>query len=238
MMGVSVNSMAKKILIILLIIAILVCVRAFNLQNYLTLDYLNQTKDKFTQLYSTHGVIVLFCFMAIYIVVATLSIPGATILTLAGGAIFGRSLGTLAVSIASTSGATLACLIARYLLRDWVQNRLGKKLNPLNNGIEREGAFYLFTLRLVPVFPFFLINLAMGLTKIRISTYFFVSMIGMLPGTFVYVNAGTELAKVNSIKGILSPNLILAFVLLGILPLTLKKFLDFFRKDKVALNGV
>ena len=232
------NKSVKKILIVLVIVGILICVKVFDLQQYLTLDYLRQSKDTFTQLYDTHGVIVLVTYMGIYVIVAALSIPGATIMTLAGGAIFGRIFGTFAVSIASTTGATLACLIARYLLRDWVETRFRSKLQPLNAGIDKEGAFYLFTLRLVPVFPFFLVNLAMGLTKIRIPTYFFVSMIGMLPGTFVYVNAGTELAKLDSLKGILSPNLIFAFVLLGVLPLILKKIMDYFRKDKVAFNGV
>lgn len=232
------NKTVKKILIVLAIVLVLICVKAFNLQQYLTLDYLRQSKDTLTQLYNTYGTIILFSYMAIYVLVAALSIPGATIMTLAGGAIFGRILGTFAVSIASTTGATVACIIARYLLRDWVEKRFGDKLKTLNNGIEKEGAFYLFTLRLVPVFPFFLINLAMGLTKIRILTFFFVSMIGMLPGTFVFVNAGTELAKLDSLKGILSPNLILAFVLLGIFPLILKKILDFVRKNKVVINEV
>ena len=232
------NKTLKKILIVLTIVLILICVKAFNLQQYLTLDYLRESKETLTQLYDTHGAIILFSYLAIYVLVAALSIPGATIMTLAGGAIFGRILGTFAVSIASTTGATVACIIARYLLSDWVEKRFGDKLKTLNNGIEKEGAFYLFTLRLVPVFPFFLINLAMGLTKIRILTFFFISMIGMLPGTFVYVNAGTELAKLDSLKGILSPNLILAFVLLGVFPLILKKILDFVRKNKVAINEV
>ena len=232
------NKTVKKILIVLTIVLILICVKAFNLQQYLTLDYLRESKEILTQLYDTHGTIILFSYLAIYVLVAALSIPGATIMTLAGGAIFGRVLGTFAVSIASTTGATVACIIARYLLRDWVEKRFGDKLKTLNNGIEKEGAFYLFTLRLVPVFPFFLINLAMGLTKIRILTFFFISMVGMLPGTFVYVNAGTELAKLDSLKGILSPNLILAFVLLGIFPLIIKKILDFVRKNKVAINEV
>ena len=232
------NKATKKVLIVLIIIAILACVKIFDLQQYLTLDYLRQSKDNLIHLHHKHGAIVLLSYMGIYVIVAALSIPGATIMTLAGGAIFGRTLGTLAVSLASTTGATLACIIARYLLRDWVEKRIGDKLGVLNEGIEKEGAFYLFTLRLVPAFPFFLVNLAMGLTKIRIPIYFVVSMIGMLPGTFVYVNAGTELAKLDSLKGILSPNLILAFVLLGILPLILKKVLDYSRKNKVTANGI
>ena len=164
-------------------------------------------------------------YMLIYIVATALSLPGAVILTLAGGALFGLVTGTIVISFASTIGATLACLVSRFLLRDWVQTRFGEKLQRINEGIEQEGGFYLFTLRLIPVFPFFIINLAMGLTRIRLSTYYWVSQLGMLPATIVYVNAGKELGKLESLAGILSPSLIFSFVLLGLFPITVKKIM-------------
>jgi uncharacterized membrane protein YdjX (TVP38/TMEM64 family) len=153
-------------------------------------------------------------------------------MTLAGGALFGFVTGTVIVSFASTIGATLACFVARFLLRDWVQNRFGGRLTPINRGLEREGAFYLFSLRLIPAFPFFLINLAMGLIKMRLFTFYWVSQLGMLPGTMVYVNAGKELAKIDSLSGIVSPSLIVSFIILGLFPITVKKLMGWFRKKK------
>jgi uncharacterized membrane protein YdjX (TVP38/TMEM64 family) len=167
--------------------------------------------------------------MLIYIVVTALSLPGAAVMTLAGGGLFGLVTGTIVVSFASTIGATCACVVARYLLRDWVQNKFGDKLKKINDGMEKEGGFYLFSLRLVPIFPFFVINLVMGLTPIRIVTYFWVSQLGMLPGTIVYVNAGKELAQLDSLKGILSPGLLISFALLGLLPIITKKLLGLYR---------
>ena len=150
-------------------------------------------------------------------------------MTLAGGALFGLGAGTLIVSFASTIGATLACFVSRFLLRDWVQEKFGDKLSLVNEGIAREGTFYLFTLRLIPVFPFFIINLVMGLTKMPLRTFYWVSQLGMLAGTIVYVNAGKELGKIASLHSILSPGLIMSFVLLGILPLAAKKLLAVYR---------
>jgi len=138
----------------------------------------------------------------------------------------------LIVSFASTIGATLACFVSRFILRDWIQSKFGDKLETINQGIDREGAFYLFTLRLIPVFPFWLINLVMGLTKIPLKTFFWVSQVGMLAGTLVYVNAGKELAKIDSLSGILSPGLIMSFVFLGLLPITTKKVLALYRSRK------
>jgi uncharacterized membrane protein YdjX (TVP38/TMEM64 family) len=134
------------------------------------------------------------------------------------------------VSFASTIGATLACFVSRYLLRDWVQGKFGDKLGAINTGIEKEGAFYLFTLRLVPLFPFFVINLVMGLTRMRLSTFFWVSQIGMLAGTIVYVNAGKELAKIDSLVGILSPGVLISFAVLGLFPITVKKLLALYKR--------
>jgi uncharacterized membrane protein YdjX (TVP38/TMEM64 family) len=156
-------------------------------------------------------------------------LPGAAVLTLAGGALFGLWTGVLAVSFASTIGATLACFVSRFLLRDWVQGKLGSKLSTVNDGIEKEGAFYLFTMRLIPAFPFFMINLLMGLTKMPLRTFYWVSQLGMLPGTMVYINAGKELAKIDSLSGILSPGLIFSFVLLGLFPISVKKLMAWYK---------
>jgi len=172
-------------------------------------------------------------FFAVYVAVTALSLPGAVIMTLAAGAGFGVVLGTVVVSFASTLGATLAMLAARYLLRDSIQARFGKRLDGINKGMEKEGAFYLFTLRLIPAVPFFALNLLMGLTRIRTWTYFWVSQLGMLAGTVVYVNAGTQIARIDSLQSIASPALIGSFVLLGILPLIVNKVLQFFKRRKV-----
>lgn len=156
-------------------------------------------------------------------------------MTLAGGALFGLWVGTLVVSFASTIGATLACFVARFVLRDWIQDKFGDRLETVNRGIETEGAFYLFTMRLIPVIPFWLINLVMGLTRMRLVTFYLVSQVGMLLGTMVYVNAGKELAKIESLKGILSPSLIFSFVLIGVFPLAAKKLVGLFRKREKNL---
>lgn len=153
-------------------------------------------------------------------------------MTLVGGMLFGVLWGTLIVSFASTIGATLAFLASRFLFRDFVQKKFGNKLKAVNEGIQKEGKFYLFTLRLIPAFPFFVINMVMGLTSIKVLTYFVVSQIGMLPGTIVYVNAGTQLSKLENLSGIVSPSLLLSFVLLGILPLTLKKAMAWVKKRR------
>jgi uncharacterized membrane protein YdjX (TVP38/TMEM64 family) len=220
----------KKIIIVLGIVLLILLFRILHLDDYLTLSYLQESREQFAQLYAERTALVITVYMLIYIVATGLSLPGAVILTLAGGALFGLVKGTIAVSFASTIGATLACLVSRFLLRDWVQKRFGDKLQRINEGMEREGGFYLFTLRLLPVFPFFVINLAMGLTRIKISTYYWVSQLGMLPATLVYVNAGKELAKLESLAGILSPGLIASFVLLGLFPITVKKVVARLRK--------
>ena len=166
-------------------------------------------------------------FFAIYVVFTSLSLPAATLLTLLAGAIFGLGWGALLVSFASAIGATIAMLAARLVLRDWVQGRFGAQLRGINQGVAKEGAFYLFTLRLIPAVPFFVINLAMGLTPIRVWTFYWVSQVAMFPATLVYVNAGTQLARLDSLRGILSWQLIGALVLLGIFPLVAKKAVDF-----------
>ena len=222
----------KKIVILLLIIAFIVAYKVFNLGQYLTLSYIKASQEKFSLLYAEHQILVIAGYMMIYILVTSLSLPGATVMTLAGGALFGLWVGTAVVSFASTIGATLACFVSRFLLRDWVQATLGDRLKTVNEGIEREGKFYLFTLRLIPAFPFFVINLVMGLTKMPLRTYYWVSQLGMLPATIVYVNTGQELARIQSLSGILSPRLIFSFVLLGLFPILVKKLLALYRKRK------
>ena len=224
----------NKILIVLAILVLILLFKFLHLDHYLTLSYLKESREQFALLYTERTGLVIGVYMLIYIVATALSIPGAVILTLAGGALFGLVTGTIVISFASTIGATLACMVSRFLLRDWVQARFGEKLERINEGMEREGGFYLFTLRLIPVFPFFVINLAMGLTRIKLSTYYWVSQLGMLPVTMVYVNAGKELGKLETLAGILSPSLIASFVLLGLFPLVMKKIMARIKRDKMA----
>lgn len=206
---------------------------AFDLGRFFSLEYLKQAQGQLDASYRANPLLFVGAFMAVYVVSVALSFPGATVLTLAAGAIFGLAWGTVIVSFASSIGATLAFLAARYVLRDSVQSRFGKRLAEIDKGIDKDGAFYLFTLRLVPLFPFFAINLLMGLTRMKVWTFYWVSQLGMLAGTVVYVNAGTQLAKIESARGILSPALIGSFVLLGVFPLLAKKALDAFRRRQV-----
>jgi len=220
--------------VLLLVIAGLIALFfSFDLQHYLTLDSLKSQQAAIADYRQNHPLPAIALYAALYIAVTALSLPGAAILTLAGGAVFGLLPGTLIVSFASSIGATLAFLAARFLFRDWVKSRFSARLQAIDDGVHREGAFYLFTLRLVPLFPFFMINLAMGLTPIKTRTFYWVSQIGMLAGTVVYVNAGTQLAKLDSLSGILSPALLGSFALLGVFPLGAKKMLEFIQKRKV-----
>ena len=219
----------NRIVIVIAIVLGIAAFRYFNLGQYFTLEYIKASQAKFQELYQANRFPVIAAYMGIYIAVTALSLPGAAVLTLAGGGLFGIIVGTVAVSFASTIGATLACLVSRFLLRDWVQNKFSDRLTTINNGIEKEGAFYLFSLRLVPIFPFFVINLVMGLTRMSLFTFFWVSQIGMLAGTIVYVNAGKELAKIDSLSGILSPGLLISFVVLGLFPIAVKKLLGFYK---------
>jgi len=227
----------NKIIIVLIVIGLIIAFRVFHLGEYLTLAYVKESQKYFTMLYEENRALVISVYIAIYLLVTTLSLPGAVVLGLAAGSLFGLLTGTIVVSFASTIGATLACAVSRFILRDWVQKKFGDRLKTVNEGIEKEGAFYLFTLRLIPVFPFWLINMIMGLTKMPLKTYYWVSQIGMLPGTIIFVNAGKELSKIDSPSGILSPGLIFSFVLLGLFPITTKKILAFYnqrRKNKAV----
>ncbi len=221
-------------LALLVVIALLVGLFfAFDLDRFLTQEYAKSQRQAQHDANAANRGTTVAIYMAVYIAVTALSLPGAAIMTLVGGAVFGLAVGTVAVSFASTIGATLAFLVARFLLRDSVQQRFGDKLRAINEGIEKDGPFYLFTLRLIPVFPFFVINLVMGLTPIRTLQVFLVSQVGMLPGTLVYVNAGSQLGQLESLSGILSPGLILSFVLLGLFPLLARKGLEFYKRRRV-----
>jgi pyruvate/2-oxoglutarate dehydrogenase complex dihydrolipoamide dehydrogenase (E3) component/uncharacterized membrane protein YdjX (TVP38/TMEM64 family) len=223
----------KKLLLLSALILLVIGFFALDLGRFFSLDYVKAARGDFAALYQSQPALVLGVFFAVYVAVTALSLPGAAIMTLLGGAIFGLWVGTLVVSFASSLGATLAMLVSRYVLRDSVKAKFGARLVDIDRGIEREGAFYLFTLRLVPVFPFFVINLLMGLTSMKATTFYWVSQLGMLAGTLVYVNAGTQLAQINSLQGILSPGLIGSFVLLGLFPLLAKKIVDLVKSRKV-----
>ncbi|MDO8699269.1 MAG: FAD-dependent oxidoreductase [Rhodoferax sp.] len=223
----------KKISVLLMLSALVAAYFAFDLGRFLSLDYLQSSQTAFEDLYAQKPLQIVAAYFVLYVLVTALSFPGAVILTLAGGAIFGVWWGTLIVSFASSVGATLAFLASRFVLRDSVEARLGQRLAEFNQGVEKEGAFYLFTLRLVPLVPFFVINLLMGLTKMKAATFYWVSQLGMLAGTAVYVNAGTQLAQLDSLKGILSPALLGSFVLLGVFPLLARKIVDGIKSRQV-----
>jgi len=210
--------MFKKIALLGVIVAAIFSFFYFDLNSYLTLQGMKDSLDTFQSQIAQNPVLSIGVFFAIYVAVTALSLPGAAILTLAAGALFGLVQGLVIVSFASSVGATLAFLVSRFILRDTVRNKFKEKLKKIDEGVEKQGAFYLFTLRLVPVFPFFLINLLMGLTSLKTWTFYWVSQVGMLAGTAVYVNAGTQLAQIDSLSGIVSPGLIFSFVLLGIFP--------------------
>lgn len=198
----------------------------FDLGRFLSLDQLRQSKAAIDAWREAHPVLTSAAYFGIYVAATALSVPGAVILTLAGGAIFGLLWGLLLVSFASSIGATLAFLTSRFLLRDLIQQRYGDKLAPINAGVRKDGAFYLFTLRLIPAFPFFIINLVMGLTPLPARTFYWVSQAGMLPLTAVFVNAGTELAKIDQLQDIVSPTLLASLVLIGLFPLIARKAVE------------
>jgi uncharacterized membrane protein YdjX (TVP38/TMEM64 family) len=223
---------SSKFIIMGVIAALIVLFFVFDLKQYLSLEHIKAQQEALNVYYQNNTLLTIAVYMLIYIAVTALSLPGAAVMTLAGGGLFGLLVGTIVVSFASTIGATLAFLVSRFLLRDWVQAKFGDKLQPINDGIEADGAFYLFTLRLVPAFPFFIINLVMGLTPIKTIRFYLASQIGMLAGTIVFVNAGTQLSKIDSLKGILSPGLLISFVLLGIFPLLAKKGLNFIKRKR------
>ena len=215
--------MIRKALLPLALVALVGAFFAFDLGRFASLEFLKSQQGALEALYASRPIATVGGFFALYVAVAALSLPGAAVLTLAAGALFGLPVGLAVASFASSIGATLAFLAARYVLHDAVEARFGERLAGFQRNVERDGAFYLFTLRLVPAFPFFLVNLVMGLTRIRTGTFYLVSQAGMLAGTAVFVNAGTQLARIDSLSGILSPALIGSFALLGIFPLVARK---------------
>lgn len=223
----------KRALLFGLIVVAVAAFFALDLDRYFTLDALKAGQAEFAAAYAARPLTVVGVFFLVYVAITALSLPGAAVLTIAAGAFFGLATGTVVVSFASSIGATLAFLVSRFLLRDWVQRRFGERLAAVNQGMARDGAFYLFALRLVPLFPFFVINLLMGLTPIRTSTFYWVSQLGMLAGTLVYVNAGTQLATIDSLAGLFSPTLLGSFALLGVFPLIAKKFVAVIRARRV-----
>ncbi|MEJ6123814.1 FAD-dependent oxidoreductase [Vibrio sp. 2-Bac 85] len=225
--------MLKKIVLLLLAIVLIGLFFHFNLHQLLTLDGLKGSMDQFSELREQSPLLVIGGFFVLYVLVTALALPGAAILTLAAGALFGLFEGFVIASFASSLGALCSFLVSRYLLRDSLKKRFPERLAAIDEGIKKEGAFYLFTLRLVPIFPFFLINLLMGVTALKSWTFYWVSQLGMLAGTFIYVNAGTQLAQIDSLSNILSFNLIISFVLLGLFPLIAKGIVNMIKKRRV-----
>ncbi len=223
----------KKWLVVLLIVLLLAAGWFLDTRHWLTFESLQAGQASLQALCDHSPILALVIYFVVYVTIAALSLPGALIMSLAGGALFGLWWGTLLVSFSSSLGALLAFLVSRYLLRDTVQSRFGNRLTTINDGIARDGGLYLFSLRLVPVFPFFLINLLMGLTPIPATRFYFISQLGMLPATFVYVNAGTQLAQLNSVSDLYSGSILTAFGLLALLPWLAKTILEYWRNKKV-----
>jgi len=219
--------MKKKITLLSVIALAIAAYFYFDLRQYLSLDKLKAHREQLYAFYEANTWAMIVGFIGVYIVTVALSLPGATILTLAAGAIFGAWAGTAVVNVGATVGATLAFLVARFLLQDWVERKFGDKIKPFNEGFSKNAINYLLFLRLVPVFPFFLINLVSGITRIRLSTYFFGTMFGIMPGSFVYANAGANLAAIDKLGDIASPGVLGSFALLGVfalIPTIYKRF--------------
>jgi len=222
----------KKAILALLLIGAIVAYFIFDLGQILSLENFKASQAEIIADKDASPAIYIAGFFILYVAVTGLSIPGAAIMSLVAGALFGVVIGTVTVSFASTIGATLAFLSARYLLRDWVQAQFGERLRAIDDGLEKDGAFYLFTLRLIPIFPFFVINLLMGLTRIKTPTFFWVSQLGMLPATMVFVNAGTQISRIESTAGLLSPSLIASFVALAFFPWVAKGIVALVKRSR------
>ncbi|MCK5882383.1 MAG: TVP38/TMEM64 family protein [Bacteriovoracaceae bacterium] len=220
---------ALRLLTILFFICLVFTIYHFDLLRFFDFYYIKANRELLKSFYQSSPFSMVLIFSATYIITVGLSLPGGTILGLLGGSIFGTVVGSIIISFSSTIGATFAFLLSRFLFRDFIQKKFGDKLAVINDGITREGAFYLFGLRLIPIFPFFLINTIMGLTPIKTVTFFWVSQLGMLLGTIVYVNAGAELGNLQSMEGIFSPSFFLSFSVLGMMPLIAKLLLKLFK---------
>ncbi len=226
----------KRLIVLAIVVGAIAGFFAMGLGHYLSLEYLHSSRAHVLERLHAAPLTVSLVFFAIYVVVAGLSLPGAAVMTVAAGAIFGVLWGVVLVSFASTIGATIAFMISRTLLGEWVEQRFGKHLEPINRGLNREGSFYLFSLRMVPVFPFFVVNLLMGLTRIDVLRFYLVSQIGMLAGTVVFVFAGTQLARIRTLGDVLSPGLLIALTLLGVFPLIAKKLIALFAQRRAGAS--
>jgi len=224
--------MIKKAILVLVLIGAIAAYFIFDLGQILSLENFKASQADIVAAKDANPVLYMSGFFILYVAVTGLSIPGAAIMSLVAGALFGVAVGTIIVSFASTIGATLAFLSARFVLRDWVQGKFGERLRAIDDGLEKDGAFYLFTLRLIPVFPFFVINLLMGLTRIKTRTFFWVSQLGMLPATVVFVNAGTQISRIDSTAGLLSPTLIASFVALAFFPWAAKGIVALVKRSR------
>ena len=224
--------MIKKAILVLVLISAIAAYFVFDLGQILSLESFKASQADIVAAKDANPALYIAGFFILYVAVTGLSIPGAAIMSLVAGALFGVVVGTIIVSFASTMGATLAFLSARYVLRDWVQGKFGERLRAIDDGLEKDGAFYLFTLRLIPVFPFFVINLLMGLTRIKTRTFFWVSQLGMLPATVVFVNAGTQISRIESTAGLLSPTLIASFVALALFPWVAKGIVALVKRSR------
>ena len=224
--------MIKKATLVLVLLGAIVAYFVFDLGQILSLENFKASQADIVAAKDANPVLYISGFFLLYVAVTGLSIPGAAIMSLVAGALFGVLVGTIIVSFASTLGATLAFLSARFVLRDWVQGKFGERLRAVDEGLEKDGAFYLFTLRLIPVFPFFVINLLMGLTRIKTRTFFWVSQLGMLPATIVFVNAGTQISRIESTSGLLSPTLIASFVALALFPWAAKAIVALVKRSR------
>jgi uncharacterized membrane protein YdjX (TVP38/TMEM64 family) len=227
----------RKLLLAALALACIAAFFGLGLQRYLTLEALKASRQALTEARAAAPLAFVAGYFLLYVLVAALSLPGATVLTLGGAAVFGFWTTLVLVSFASTIGATLACALSRTLFRQAVTKRLGPRLAAVDAGLAREGAFYLFTLRLVPLFPFFVVNAVMGLTAVPLSTFYLVSQLGMLPGTAVYVNAGTQLGELTSLSGIVSPGLLVSFALLGVFPLAARRVVAAVRNRRAVKSA-
>ena len=222
----------KKAILAFILIAAIAAYFVFDLGQVLSLENFKASQADIVAAKDASPFLYITGFFILYVAVTGLSIPGAAIMSLVAGALFGVVLGTVIVSFASTIGATLAFLSARFVLRDWVQGKFGERLRAIDDGLEKDGAFYLFTLRLIPVFPFFVINLLMGLTRIKTRTFFWVSQLGMLPATVVFVNAGTQISRIDSTAGLLSPALIASFAALALFPWVAKGIVAMVKRSR------
>ena len=225
-----------RLLLVVVIVGTIGAFYALGFERYLGLDYLRESESSLKHMYTMRPFLWVSTYFALYVAITGLSLPLATVITLLAAPVLGLLWGSVIVTFAAAIGATLAFLVARFVLRDWVQARFEKPLDKINRGVERDGIYYLFLLRLIPAFPFFVINLAMGLTPMRVRTYFLVSLVGMIPGNILYVNAGVQLGKIHSLHGLLSPTLLASFVALGVFPLIVKKVVDLWRKRHAEGN--